>query len=75
MTHEDASSPGDEGGIEIPDDVEITVWDPNGGHRTCAECGRDCVPEAMATDDGMRIAFVCAEHGVHSVVDPFEGER
>lgn len=46
------------------------------GYRTCAECGADCTPEPSAIDGlGVRIAFVCSEHGVHSVLDPFEGLR
>lgn len=46
-------------------------------YRTCSECGGDCYPDTSAGADGMgvRIAFVCPKHGVHSVVDPFEGER
>lgn len=47
----------------------------NEQHRTCAQCGADCFPESLEADDGFRIAFVCAEHGVHSVVAPFEGWR
>lgn len=67
--------PDDEPGIEIPDDVEINVWDPKGGHRTCAECGRDCVPEPVESDGRLKIAFICRKHGIHSVVDPFDDER
>lgn len=46
-------------------------------YRTCSKCGGDCYPDTSAGADGMgvRIAFVCPEHGVHSVVDPFEEER
>lgn len=46
-------------------------------YRTCSECGGDCYPDLSAGVDGtgVRIAFVCPEHGVHSVVDPFEEER
>ncbi|WP_431794912.1 hypothetical protein [Micrococcus luteus] len=46
-------------------------------YRTCSECGGDCYPGPSAGADGMgvRIAFVCPEHGVHSVVDPFKEER
>lgn len=40
-------------------------------YRTCSECGGDCQPEPMPTDEGMRIAFICPKDGVHSVVDPF----
>lgn len=49
--------------------------EPDKQHRTCAECGRDCQPEPFESDNELRIAFVCPEHGVHSVVDPFEGKR
>jgi hypothetical protein len=41
-------------------------------YRTCSECGGDCEPEPVPTAEGMRIAFTCTEHGVHSVVDPFD---
>lgn len=44
-------------------------------YRTCAECGSDCEPEPVPTAEGMRIAFTCPEHGVHSVVDPFRDQR
>lgn len=44
-------------------------------YRTCAECGRDCEPEPFSTDNGIRISFACPAHGIHSVVDPFEGKR
>lgn len=47
----------------------------NEQHRSCPQCGADCPPESFETDDGLRIAFVCAEHGVHSVLDPFEDNR
>lgn len=44
-------------------------------YRTCAECGGDCEPEPIPTDAGMRIAFRCPTHGVHTVIDPFEDLR
>lgn len=46
-------------------------------YRTCSECGEDCYPDPSITVEGQgaRIAFVCAEHGVNAVVDPFEGQR
>lgn len=44
-------------------------------YRTCEECGADCPPEPSSTDQGVRIAFACPTHGVHSVVDPFEDKR
>ena len=42
------------------------------GYRTCSECGRDLSPEPFEADGHLRIGFVCAEHGVHSVVSPFD---
>ena len=46
------------------------------GYRTCSECGGDCLPEPSGTDEsGARFVFVCPEHGVHSMVDPFEEMR
>lgn len=63
-------------GVELPDDLEIRVRDPESGYRTCSVCGGDCEPEPVGTDEhGMRIMFICPEHGVHSVVDPFEDKR
>lgn len=51
-------------------------WDPDESYRTCSVCGGDCEPEPYSVDGhGVRIACVCPRHGVHSVVDPFEGER
>lgn len=38
-------------------------------------CGGDCEPEPVPTDAGMRIAFSCPTHGVHTVIDPFENLR
>ncbi|QZY52272.1 hypothetical protein [Leucobacter tenebrionis] len=64
--------------VEIPDDVWVRFGDGSGDelYRTCGECGADCRPEPTGADGlGARIAFVCPEHGVHSVVDPFEHLR
>lgn len=44
-------------------------------YRTCADCGGDCEPEPVPTEAGIRIAFSCPTHGVHTVIDPFEGLR
>ena len=46
-------------------------------YRTCAVCGGDCEPDTSLSVDGsgVRIAFVCAEHGVQPIVDPFEHLR
>ena len=51
-------------------------WDPDESYRTCSVCGGDCEPEPTGADDlGVRILWVCPDHGVHSVVDPFEKLR
>lgn len=72
--------------IHVPPDLEVRVREDD-GYRTCSEpverpgggtapCGRDCDPEdAGAHCMGARVAFVCPEHGLHSVVDPFEHLR
>lgn len=44
-------------------------------YRECAECGGDCTPEPVPTEQGMRIAFTCPQHGVHSFLDPFNDLR
>lgn len=46
-------------------------------YRTCSVCGADCEPGPSLSVDGAgaRVAFVCANHGLESVVDPFEGMR
>ena len=46
-------------------------------YRTCSVCGGDCEPDiGLGSDEhGARIAFMCPEHGVQSLVDPFEGLR
>ncbi|OIU87702.1 hypothetical protein [Microbacterium sp. AR7-10] len=47
------------------------------GYRTCSECGGDCEPDPSISVEGQgaRIAFVCPDHGVQSIVDPFEEQR
>lgn len=70
--------------------MRIQIGDDSGNerYRTCAVlvtlpygersvCGVDCAPEPFDAGDGkgIRIAFLCPEHGLHSVVDPFEGTR
>lgn len=49
----------------------------NETYRTCATCGGDCEPDTglSANSTGVRIAWVCHEHGVHSIVDPFSDLR
>lgn len=59
----------------------VVVFDPfstsDESYRTCSECGRDCEPDASVGSDGLgaRIAFACPDHGVQSIVDPFEHMR
>lgn len=62
----------DSAGVDYPEDEDAAGDE---GYRTCPECGRDCEPVPMAADEGMRISFICPLHGVHTVVDPFEGMR
>lgn len=55
---------------------EGSSYDPDESYRTCSECGGDCEPEPSGADShGVRIMWVCPQHGVHSVVDPFERLR
>ena len=45
-------------------------------YRTCADCGRACEPVPFEIiEAGLRLAFICPVHGVHTVVDPFEADR
>lgn len=48
--------------IRVPTDDE---------YRTCSVCGGDCEPDIGSGSDGLgaRIAFVCPEHGVQSLVN------
>ena len=47
--------------------------DTEAEYRTYPQCGADCSLEPFEMDEGMRISFVCPEHGVHTVIDPFVG--
>lgn len=38
---------------------------------TCPECGADLVPQVLASELGIRVAYECPEHGLTSVIDPF----
>lgn len=62
--------------IDGPDGLDIRV-PTDDGYRTCSVCGNDCTPDTSLSGDdiGVRIAFVCPQHGVQAVVDPFEGMR
>ena len=63
---------------EVPGPDGLSIRMPTSDdYRTCSECGGDCYPDPSAGADGLgvRIAFVCPTHGVHSVIDPFEEDR
>ena len=45
------------------------------GYRTCDMCGGDAPPEHFDGTGQLRLAFVCPEHGVQSIVYPFEEYR
>lgn len=49
----------------------------NNDYRTCSVCLGDCEPDlGFGSDEsGARIAFICPEHGIQSLVDAFEGRR
>lgn len=46
-------------------------------YRTCSVCGGDCErdPTFGSDEHGARIAFMCPQHGLQSLVEPFEGRR
>ncbi|UOQ58767.1 hypothetical protein MUN78_08105 [Leucobacter allii] len=46
-------------------------------YRTCSVCGGNCEPDPKFVSDEhcARIAFMCPEHGVQSLVDSFEDHR
>ena len=61
--------------VEGPDGLEIRT-PRDDGYRTCGACGGDRLPEPGGAGGlGVRILFVCPEHGVQSIVDPFEDKR
>lgn len=62
--------------IDGPDGLEIRV-PKDDDYRTCSVCGGDCEPDTSLSADGtgVRIAFVCPEHGAQSVLDPFSDLR
>ncbi|WP_454293551.1 hypothetical protein [Salana multivorans] len=61
--------------IDGPDGMEIRV-PRDEEYRTCSVCGGDCYPDPTGVDGlGVRIAFVCPDHGAQSIVDPFEDLR
>lgn len=76
MTSGSDSRPEDNDSIEIAYDLELRVGNLSKGYRTCPECGRGCEPVPFdAEARGIRVSFICPLHGVHTVIDPFEGSR
>jgi hypothetical protein len=61
----------------MTDEPEIRVdgGSGNDSYRTCAQCGADCLPEPIESNHRSRIVFLCPEHRLHSIVDPFEEKR
>jgi hypothetical protein len=61
--------------FETGDGVEVRML-KSPDYRTRSECGRDCNPEPSPDDGlGVRVLFVCPEHGAQSIVDPFQDRR
>lgn len=63
---------------ELGDQDVVPIRPPTDqGYRTRSECGSDCEPDHSISVEGQgtRIAFVCPDHGVQSIVDPFEDQR
>jgi hypothetical protein len=38
----------------------------------CPECGRELDVETLVSELGMRAVYTCPEHGIASIVDPFD---
>lgn len=62
--------------VILPSSAEIKTYYPwdmqhslNEDYRTCSQCGSDCEPDPFPTGKGIRIAFVCAQCGLHSLID------
>lgn len=51
------------------------LFPEDSNYRTCSECGGDTEPQSFIADGHIRIAFVCSQHGLHSVITPFEKEH
>lgn len=63
--------------IEIGSFGDVPIRTPKDqGYRWCSQCGAECEPEPTAVKGlGVRFVFTCSEHGLNSVVDPFEDMR
>lgn len=47
------------------------AFGPDESYRTCSECLGDCPPEPLTVDHHLQVAFICPEHGIQTVGDPF----
>jgi len=59
---------------------DLVLGPPDGSdkgwsYRSCSDCGSHCTPEPFRHEQGFRIAIVCPEHGVQSVIDPSGANR
>jgi len=44
--------------------------------NTCSQCGAHCVLDPFIIEGKPpQVAFICAEHGVNAVLDPFESDE
>lgn len=60
--------------IAGPDVFDIRV--PRVQAHRVRRLRNDCAPESVGADGmGLRIVFVCPDHGLQSTFDPFEGHR
>jgi error-prone DNA polymerase len=68
------SSAHEAGRVPSIDRHRLATWAE--GRTLTVECGRDCEPVPFdVSGQGIRIFMACPLHGLHTVVDPFEGSR
>ncbi|WP_067247041.1 hypothetical protein [Microbacterium resistens] len=62
--------------INEPDGLEVRV-PTDDSYRICSTCRGDCEPDTSLSADGtgVRIAWVCPEHGGQGILDPFSDLR
>lgn len=59
------------------EDLNLPLFLGGQSYRICSECDSDCIPDPFIAgkSEGIRVAFICPNCGVHSVIDPFEHLR
>lgn len=68
-----AANPRQEGAAVAHADLTSELGLDDVSYRICGECGQDCSPEPTSVQGvGVRVAFICAVHGLQTVVNPFE---